>query len=251
MGFDLREVPELAIAGFAEDCVLQLVRHQGDQRQLERLFRQRLTGGEQRSELGHQLLSLWGDIGTEAHGFLAVGVDVVGFQYGGDRRRGPARVALAYAMGKLESVPTVLEDEALGALHGALGESGVPPVEILFPGPFEGEMARAAHGLAGAAAGIGVSLTPTDAETLRLVIVLAGEYGSDDEGAKALELFRKSYDDVAAADLGHLLGLHEPATAPVVAAAPLGLTLGVELDPEKLLRGLAAATVADIEEIMR
>lgn len=248
-GIDLREVPELAVAGYRQDVVLQLVRHEQKPVDVERRFRERLTNKEVRTELGHQVVSLWGEIGTRPHGFVSVGIDVAGFQYGGDEKRGPGRIALLYALDKLENIPTVLQDIPLAKVHAALGADGVPPVEVLFPGPFEGDLARGARGLLAASTGVGISITPTDRRTVRLVVLLAGDYARDTE--KATELLLASYQDLAGADLGHLLGMHEPEVAPVAIAVPFGLGIGVELDAEKLFRGLSAATVDDIEEIMR
>src|SRR5690606_18661977 len=156
------------------------------------------------------------------------GIDVAGFQYGGDRETGPGRVALLYALGRLRDVPTVLADPSLHEIHAALGESGIPPVEILFPGPFEGKRARGARGLLAAATGVGLSVTPTERQTMRVVLLISGDYG--DESARAAELLAAAYQDLADADLGHLLGLHEPKVAPVAIVLPFGLGIGVELD---------------------
>jgi hypothetical protein len=112
-------------------------------------------------------------------------------------------------------------------------------------------MSRGARGLLAASTGVGVSLSPTDDHTLRLVVLIAGDYGDGEDLTKAKEILRASYHDLATADLGHLLGLHEPVVDPVAIAVPFGLGLGVELDPDKLFRGLSAATIDDIEEIMK
>src|SRR5439155_26485756 len=101
-GIQLREVPELALASYrqpasaarAADCaasdrcdaVAFLLRHRSDPLALERKFRERLTSGAERSEVGHQLVGMWGYIGRGARGFAAVGPHVVGYQYDGDRR---------------------------------------------------------------------------------------------------------------------------------------------------------------------
>ncbi len=250
-GIDMREVPELAIAGYADGVVLQLVRHQKDQLAVERQFRQRLTQNEIRSELGHQAVSLWGNIGTAAHGFVAIGIDVIGYQYGGSRTQGPGRIALLYALDKLSGAPTALHDAALAQIHAALWADGVPPVEVLFPGPFEGELGRGARGLLAASTGVGVSVAPTVRQTLRLVIFIAGDFGAEESVRRASELLEAAYQDLATADLGTLLGMHQPEVAPVAIDVPFGLGLGVELNAEKLFRGLSAATDADIRDIMR
>lgn len=248
-GVDLRESPELAVAGYAGDVTLQLVRHQHDRATVERRFRDRLTSAISRSELGHQAVSLWGNIGRTSHGFVSVGVDVAGFQYGGDEQKGPGRVALRYALGTLADVPKVLDDASLAELHAALQRDGVPPIELLFPGPFEGDLARGARGLLGAATGVGVCVTTTAKQTLRLVALIGGDYSAD--LAKATSLLEAAWNDLAASDLGHLLGLHTPKIEAEVLSAPFGIGIGVELDADSLFRGLSAATVDHIEEIMR
>lgn len=247
-GVDLRQSPELAVAGYA-GVTLQLVRHQHDHREVERHFRERLTSDVTRSELGHQAVSLWGNVGQTRHGFVSIGVDVAGYQYRGDEKTGPGRVALRYALGTLDDVPRVLDDASLGALHAALHAREVPPVEVLLPGPFEGDLARGARGLFGAATGVGVSLTTTEAHTLRLVALIAGDFSADID--KATSLLDAAWHDLAVSDLGHLLGLHTPKVAAQVMSAPLGLGIAVELDADLLFRGLSAATVDHIDEIMR
>jgi hypothetical protein len=66
-GIQLREVPELALASYRQpdgtDAVAFLLRHRSDPLSLERKFRERLTSGAERSEVGHQLVGMWGLIG--------------------------------------------------------------------------------------------------------------------------------------------------------------------------------------------
>jgi hypothetical protein len=158
-------------------------------------------------------------------------------------RKGPARIALLYAGGELATVPTVANDPGLGALAKALGDA---PLSVMMPGPFEGEMARGARGLFAAAESVGASLQPTARRTLRLEIVLVGDYSQPDEESFLLA----AWQDLAKADLGHLLGLHEPVVAPDIHSDGV-LRLRTELDPERLLRGLSAATVDSVREMMR
>jgi hypothetical protein len=250
-GVDLRTVPELAVAGYRGDAILELVRHPNDQADVEKRFRERLTGDTTRSEHGHQLVTLFGNIGTTQYGFLAFGRDVAGFQYGGSRNKGPATIAALYAQGELEGIPRVLASDALGPLHAALARSDIPPVEVLLPGPFEDGLERGARGLLAAATGVGAVLDPTERHTLELRLIIAGDYGSGPDLERAVAILWKAWNDLAEADLGHLLGLDQPVAEAVPGAHELGLTLTVELDPDKLLSGLAAATVDSIQEIMR
>ncbi len=248
-GLDYRESPELALAGFGNDAVLQLVRHRKTPTDVEKHFRERLTSGETRSEIGHQAISLWGNVGTKPQGFVSVGVDVAGFQDGGSAEKGPGRIALLYALGKLDKVPRALTDETLAALHKALGAEGVPPAQVLFPGPFDDEIAGGVRGLLGASTGVGISMTPTDTQTMRVVLLIAGDFSAAMDKAQALLL--AAWGDLAQSDLGHLLGLTKPRVEAQVTTLPLGLALGVELDPATLFDGLAAATMDNVEQIMR
>jgi hypothetical protein len=60
-----------------------------------------------------------------------------------------------------------------------------------------------------------------------------------------------AWDDLARGSFGHLLGLDEPTEKPLPTFAADAVALAVELDPGKLARGIASATSARIEEIMR
>jgi len=236
-GIDLRQVPELVLASYRSGANALVVRHRRKQIEIERKFRERLTSEVTRSTEGHQLIGLWGRIGLSLRGFAAIGRDVVLFQYGGDQRRGPARIALLYARGRLRSVPSA---ETLAA--------GEAPLKALLPGPFEGELARGARGLLAAAESVTATLAPSERRTLRLQVLLAGDYASHPDAKPFLEA---AWSDLAKSDLGHLLGLHQPVAAPEVTVDASGLVLRAELDPEHLLRGLAAATVDNVREIMR
>jgi hypothetical protein len=246
-GLDPRALEEACLASVGpRDTTLYLARHHGDALRIERLFRQRLTSGEKRSVDNEQLVRVTGNIGRQPHAFIALGQTVVGFQYGGDVDRGPARIALLYAARKLARVPTVAQDGLLGPLLAELGQA---PVRGLLPGPFDVELAKGARGLLAAATAVGAAMTPTERRSLALVVLIDGDYQSDP--SRALGTMRSAWSDVAQSDLGHLLGLHEPRTEPTLSAAPGRLRLEVELAPETLFAGLAAATMDNIREIMR
>ncbi|MBW2525961.1 MAG: hypothetical protein JRI23_17405 [Deltaproteobacteria bacterium] len=247
-GVDLRRVPELALGAYGEEhTVLYLVRHGRDPLAVERLFRQRLTGGEQRSvEADSRLVRVAGRIGRQSHVFVGLGREVAGFQYGGDPRRGPARVAMLYAAGKLSKSPTVSADDELGPLWKELGDA---PVRTLLPGPFDETMTRGARGLLGAATAIALSATPTADRSLALAVLLGGDFTGDRE--RASELLLAAWGDVAESDLGHLLGIHRPVAAARAAVSPSRLRLDAAVDPAALFAGLAAATTDDIRQIMR
>jgi hypothetical protein len=249
-GIDVRVVPRLVLAGYGQedDTVAYFVRHRSEAKLVERKFRARLTGQVQRRRWGHQLESVWGRIGRAPHGYVGVGPHVAGFQYGGSAAKGPMRIAVLYETGKLGDIPRLLEGDTLAPLHEALGSS---PAELLIPGPFTGELARGARGLFAAAFAVGLSLAPTERRTLQLRIILAGDYGQEDELERAVDFATKAWNDFAASDLGHLVGLTEPVVPPRAGPHELGLLLEVELDPQRLADGLAAATMDDVKTFLR
>lgn len=246
-GIDVRLAPEVVLAGYGDgDVVAYFVRHPSEQPLVERRFRARLTGEVRHRRWGHQLVTLWGRIGDTPHGYVGVGPDVAGFQYGGEEQGGPMRVAVLYEMGKLQSIPRLLSVEGVGRLTGALGEA---PIKLVLPGPFEGDMARGARGLFTAAEGIALGLTPTPDERLMLRIVLAGDFGEGDDLARATDIAGLAWGDLAASDLGHLLGL--PTEGVTTEPHPLGIELATPLDPRSLADGLAAATMDEVRDLMR
>jgi hypothetical protein len=246
-GVQLRDTPELALASYrdatGDSSIAYFLRHASDPLLLERKFRERLTSGEERNLVGHQLLAMWGLIGRAPHGFVSVGPHVVGYQYGGDRKRGPARIALLYAQGKLGRIPAALADPPLAALDQRITAA---PVQAFFPGPFEGELARGARGLFGAATAVALALRPTPARSLGLEILVGGEFPAED----APRYLEGAFADLGKSDLGHLLGLGTPVAPVVVAAARDALSLRTELDAAALLAGLSAATSENVREIM-
>ena len=246
-GIDVRLAPEVILVGYGdEDTVAYFLRHPSEQALVERRFRARLTGEVRQHQWAHQLITVWGKIGDAPHGYVGVGRDVAGFQYGGDEKRGPMRLAVLYATGKLNRVPRLLSSEGLGPLDEALGDA---PAKLLFPGPFEGEMARGARGLFTAAEALGVGLNPTPDERVMLQIVLAGDYGEDDDLVRATNIARLAWNDLAGSSLGHLLGL--PTEGVEAEPHPLGLEVTTRLDPAVLADGLAAATMDEVRDIMQ
>lgn len=251
-GLDLRVAPEIVVASYGpprgepEGSIAYFVRHATDATAVERKFRARLTSHEERFVIGHQLVRVWGRIGTREHGFVSVGSEVAGYQYGGSKMRGPVRIAELFARGLLASVPTLLALPTTRAMHQVVAGA---PVEILFPGPFEGDMAHGARGLMAVADGAVVALRPTSNRTLQLWVVLSGDFS--ERGDEARRLLEAAWTDLAESDVGHLLALHAPKTLAMATLAPPGLQLTCELDATGLLDGLAAATVDDVREIMK
>jgi hypothetical protein len=243
---DVTRARELVLCGYENDVTAFFVRHPAEIELVERRFRDRLPRKMKRREWDHQLVTVWGTIGHTHHGYVAVGPDVSGFQYGGDQKRGPMTIAALYALDKLDGVPTVLADPLLARLV----DGSTAPATFLMPGPFIGEAARGARGLFGAAEGVAVTLALGDDESVKVSVLLAGDY-TDDDPSRPLAFLERAWNDLASSDLGHLLGLHEPTSPPRASSMPIGLRLDVALRPGPLAAGLAAATMDDARDFLR
>jgi len=249
LGFDLRQIPEAAVASYAGDggeSTLYLVRHNGDPAAIERLFRARLTGGERRAAERPDVVRLSGKIGATAATLVVLGADVVAYQFGGSPGRGPARVASLFALDRLKRSPTLLSEEPLRALAARLGAA---PLRAFALGPFEGELARGARGLLAGATAIGGTVRPSAREGLLAVIAVAGDFTRSGEAAS--EALATAWDELARGSFGHVLGLDEPIERPLATHGADAVAVAVEIDPNRLAKGIAATTSARLEEIMR
>jgi hypothetical protein len=249
VGFDLRQIPEAAIASYADEggeATFYLVRHNADPTAIERAFRARLVANQHRTVERPDVIRVSGKIGTTSSAMVVLGRDVVGYQQGGSPTRGPARIATLYATDKLKKTPTVLAEEPLKALSARLGAA---PLRALSLGPFEGELARGARGLLAGATAIGGSARPSAREGLLLAIAVMGDFSKSGEAASR-ELVN-AWNDLANGSFGRLLGLDQPIERPLATHANDAVAVAVELRPDKLAKGLRAATSARIDEIMR
>jgi hypothetical protein len=165
---------------------------------------------------------------------------------GGSEARGPARIASLYADGKLKRSPTLLAEEPLRSLDTRFGDA---PLRAFALGPFEGELARGARGLLAGATAIGGAVRPSAREGLLVVVAVAGDFSRS--GPAASKELAAAWDDLAGGTLGHLLGLDRPVEKPLATHAADAVAVTVEIDPARLAQGLASATSARIEEIMR
>jgi hypothetical protein len=249
VGFDLRQIPEAMVASYAADgseATLYLVRHNGDPAEIERLFRARLVGPAHHTLDLHDLVRVSGKSGSTPVALLLAGRDVAAFQIGGNTARGPARIASLYALDKLKKSPTLLSVDPLKALAVRLGEA---PFRSFAIGPFDGELARGARGLLAGATAIGGTVRPSAREGLLVVIAVAGDFSGS--GPAASRELAAAWEDLARGSFGHLLGLDEPIEKPLATHAADAVAIALEIDPGKLAKGLASATSARIEEIMR
>lgn len=248
-GVDLREVREAAIASYVEEGVesrIWLARHAGDAGVIERSFGARLTTGVHRTEDRADVVRLAGKIGAENDVMVLLGRDVVGVQTGGSAARGPARIAALYALERLKKSPTALAEDPL---KGLAERFHAPPLMAFALGPFEGELARGARGLLAGATAIGAAARPSAREGIDLAIVVAGDFSKS--GAPASRELAAAWDDLANGSFGRLLGLDRPVAKPLATFFPEGVAIALEIDPDKLAKGLVAATSARVDEIMR
>jgi hypothetical protein len=96
---------------------------------------------------------------------------------------------------------------------------------------------------------VGATLRPSAREAVLVVIAVAGDFAKSGPAA-SLELAR-AWDELGRGSFGHLLGLDEPIQPPLATHAPDAVAIAIEIDPTKLSKGLASATSARIDEIMR
>jgi hypothetical protein len=250
VGFDLRQVREAIVASYGAgdgpESTLYLVRHNVEPSAVERAFRARLVADERRAVDAPEIIRVSGKVGTSTVTLLLLGRDVAAFQVGGAASRGPARIASLYAQDKLKRSPTILAEDPLKALDARLGRA---PVRAFAPGPFEGELARGARGLLAGATAVGATVRPSAREALLVVIAVAGDFAKS--GPAASRELSQAWDELARGSFGHLLGLDEPIEPPLATHAADAVALAIEIDPTKLAKGLASATSARIEEIMR
>jgi hypothetical protein len=213
---------------------------------VERAFAERLTAEQKRVVDRPDLVRVTGLAGNTKEGLAIIGRDTVALQRGGNRGRGPMRVAALFAEGKLKRSPSALAEPTLRALSERLGPA---PARAFARGPFEGELARGARGLLAGTTGIGAAARPSARQGIALAVALVGDFGkSSEEASRAL---LEAWNDVAYGSFGRLLALDRPVTEPLVTHARGAVALAVELEPNKLAEGLHAATSARIDAIMR
>jgi hypothetical protein len=78
---------------------------------------------------------------------------------------------------------------------------------------------------------------------------VAGDF--HDSGEAASRELLEAWNDLAYGSFGHLLGLDQPVSDPLITHSREAVTVAVELHPGKLANGLRSATSAEIDAIMR
>lgn len=248
MGLDPRQVREVILLRYGAalgDSEAQLARHDVDPALLERRFFERLSSDAERKSDHPELVRVSGTIGRTKHAFARLGRDVVAYQQRGDAARGAVAIASLFARGKLTKSPRLLSSEPLTSLVARFGDA---PVIAAALGPFDDEWKTGARGLLEIATAVGAAARPTARDHVGLSLALTGGFGAD--AAKAAEVLREAWLDVASTTIGHLLGLDRPVEPPLTAGHQEVVTLAVELDPARLTEGLKALVERDLDAIM-
>jgi len=251
-GVDLREADAVVVASYPS-AILLLGHQFVDPKRVETAFRARVITLEGRVVEGlpadprAAITRLWGPTGTEREQIAIFGVNAVGLERG---RFGPLRAAELFAEGKLKRASPALHAPPLSRVAELLGEA---PLRGFAPGPFEGELSRAAGGLLGATTAVGgaahvVEGAPGQSAALAIHVVFLGAWGA--EAGAAAERLRAVFDVAAASSIGRLLGIAHCRAGPAVAGSAEALTLDFTLDATVLAEGLRAATGAEVSEIM-
>ncbi len=241
-GVDLRKIEHGAVGGWAYST-LYLADLTPDSAELARArFAERLLSGAVTKTAHPGLIRITGVVGQTPETLLTIDERVLAVAVGDPVQ---AKVAEAYAEGRLKNSPTALRGAALSSLPD-LTTSNV--AVLLAPGPFADEWQRAANGLLQATVALAIAAQPlpTDRGKVVITLCLAGAWGSSaDDAANRLSAAWLSF---ARSSAGHLFELNEVAR---VESSPELLTLHVELELAAIVRGLRASVLRDLSDILR
>ena len=239
-GVDLRAVSQGAVAGFpyatlylgqVPDGVAALARER---------FSERLVAGAVTKRPRPNLSLITGVIGQTPETLLSVGDRVLAVAVGDPLL---AKIAEAYAEERLKNSPSALHGSALSTLPElSAGNVAV----LLAPGPFADEWRRAAGGLLESTTAVGIALAPTGGGKIVTKVYLSGAW--QDSGTVATRRLATAWSAFAQSSAGRLFELNP--VADVTASADL-LTLSVELELAPLIRGLKAAVLSDVAELLQ
>lgn len=206
--------------------------------EIEERFRERLVEPQREKHPGPGLRVLSGLVGRTPETMASYDHQWVGVAVGDPT---PARVAAAYALGRLKS-PSAFAGAALRTLPADLTAA---PLVAVASGPFDADWLGGAHGLLAVATAAGASVTPRGDDTLRLRVVIAGGFGATDH---AEERLTRTWSEMTTSGVGRVLGLD--AGAPRVTRTPQGVELVVELRTRRVMEGLYSAVAADARTLL-
>jgi hypothetical protein len=154
-----------------------------------------------------------------------------------------AKIAEAYAEERLKNSPSALRGSALSTLPDLSADNAAV---LLAPGPFADEWRRAAGGLLESTVAVGIAVRPIGRGKIAGTLCLSGAWGDSAEAAKSR--LATAWAAFAQSSAGHLFSLSPDAD---VKSSPNLLTLSVELELDPLVRGLKAAVLSDITELLQ
>lgn len=237
LGFELRLIEEVCVGVFGP-TTLVVLRAPHDPERVERLFRERLTAEQRRSNEGPGVVRVQGRIGTVPRGLATLLPDVLAYEVGPP---GVLRAVVGFAQQKLKRARAALDGEPLGGLAACLGDA---PIRAFFPSPATSW--AGAHGLLERATGAAFALEPGHERTACRA-ALEGAWG--EEPGEALRRLELTWQDLAHSAPGHLLGLHEPVTPFQAQGDAQMLTATATIATDRLLRGLHDITGASLREL--
>jgi|SRR6478609_7351666 len=238
-GVDLRALPRAAIASFPYSTLYVAELPSGAAAVARARFGERLLAEAVNKEHHPGLIRLTGVIGQTPETLLTVDDRLLAISVGDPV---PAKIAAAYAEGRLKHSPPALRGAALSALPELASSNAA----VLFaPGPFADEWQRAAGGLLQSTVALAITAQPIGDDKVATAIYLTGAW-QDSADAAAVRL-SAAWTTFARSSAGRLFELNESAE---VSASPDLLVLSVKLELAALVRGLRASVLGDLSQIL-
>lgn len=240
-GVDLTRLPSAVVAGFDLGTLyLAELPDASGHRALER-FVDRLAGRAVLERPHPRVVRATGTLDGTPHALVDLDGRVVALS-------APdltlSRIVTAFALGQLKRSPPALRGAALSTLPA-------PPAAALAtfyaPGPFDDEWAYGARGILAAALAAAISVEPAADGHVRVTVMVSGDW--QENGQTAVDLLRNAFDELASSSTGKLFAF-ERARSVSASFHPQYLTLSAELPLDPLVRGLRAAVIADVWEIL-
>jgi hypothetical protein len=238
-GVDLRRVPRAAVAGFPYATLYLAEVPSGVTAVARERFGDRLLAGAVTKQPRSDLVRITGVIGQTPETLLTADDRVLAVAVGDPLL---AKVAEAYAEERLKNSPSALHGSALSTLPDLISNN---EAVLLAPGPFADEWRRAAGGLLESTVAVGIAVQPVGRGKIAATLCLSGAWQDSTEAATSR--LATAWTAFAQSSAGNLFALNPVAD---VSASPDLLTLKVELEIEPLVRGLKAAVLSDITELL-
>lgn len=239
-GVDLRQVTHAAVAGFPYATLYLAEVPDGEAAAAREHFSERLLAGAVSKQPRANLMRITGVVGQTPETLLTVENRVLAVAVGDPLL---AKIAEAYAEERLKNSPNALRGSALSTLPDLTSGNAVA---LFAPGPFADEWRRAAGGLLESTVAVGVALRPIGHGKIAATLCLSGAWQESEDAA--VSRLATAWTAFAQSSAGHLFALSPNAE---VKASPDLLTLNVEIEIEPLLRGLKAAVLSDISELLQ